>query len=181
MSRFKQGETSDAVKEKKLMITQSIIRKAKILDKIKSHSDIPSTLICGASGFSQASINKWSDESFGVVSYSYNSARAKHNADALSELLDSIDGANNRLKHARKKVQSISVSDKTKPSRVSVDEVHRLREENEELKVALAEIYRAYMQLLDSCREDEQIDKAYRKLILEQARILGANRVAEVE
>ncbi len=178
MSLFKKGETSDAVKAKKLIITQSIISKAELLDKINSHSDIPSTLTCGFSGFSLASINKWNDASLKVISCSYNTAKAEHNIDAQSQLSDSIVNVNRRLKGTE---QSISTSDKMKPSRMSVDAVDELRKDNEGLKVALAEVYRAYMQLLDSFREDEEIDKAYRKLILEQARILGANRITEVK
>ena len=62
-------------------------------------------------------------------------------------------------------------------ARISQNEVNKLKVENEELRVALAEVYRAYMSLLDQCREDKEIDAAYRKLILSQAQILGRNRL----
>lgn len=178
MAKFKKGQTSPAVKEKKNKISSSIIRKSEILNNIENVEDIPPSLTQSASGLSQANIHKWSDPSIGVFSYSYNTARAEHNSQALKNLLKSIEEVNVRLKKSKSNKQTTA---KQKPSNLSSESIQKIREENKHLKSALAEVYRAYMQLLDCCREDEQIDRAYRKLILDQARILGDNRLASIK
>ncbi|MGF1862961.1 hypothetical protein [Photobacterium profundum] len=172
MSKFKQGETSQQVIDKKNSITKSIKNKTKIIDKIKCYEDIPSSLEIKKNTISQTSVHKWSDSNLDVIYYSYNSAHAKHNTTFLEELITSIDNANKRLTNLSK-----PVNNGKSLSRLSHNEVNQLKNENEELRVALAEVYRAYMQLLDECREDRKIDAAYRKLILAQAEILGRDRV----
>tara|TARA_B100001063_G_C16752794_1_gene551235 strand:+ start:68 stop:382 length:315 start_codon:yes stop_codon:yes gene_type:complete len=102
----------------------------------------------------------------------------EHNALALRELSVAIEDLNVRLKKSEaNKNKNVA----TKKTRLTTHDINELKRENEDLKSALAEVYRAYMQLLDNCREDEQIDKAYRKLILDQARILGNNRLALIK
>ena len=102
----------------------------------------------------------------------------EHNALALRALLVAIEDLNVRLKKSEANKNNNFA---TKKSRLTTQDFNELKRENEDLKSALAEVYRAYMQLLDNCREDEQIDKAYRKLILDQARILGNNRLALIK
>ncbi|MGK0272340.1 MAG: hypothetical protein ACI88H_003011 [Cocleimonas sp.] len=178
MSKFKQGETSRLVIDKKNAITKSIICKSKLIDKINSYEDIPSSLEMKKNTISQISVHKWNDIELDLICYSRNSAHANHNEKVLNALIDSIKNANKRLMNLPK---STNKNMSCPITRLSQNEVNQLKNENEELRVALAEVYRAYMQLLDECREDRQIDAAYRKLILAQAQILGRNRVWGVQ
>lgn len=174
MSKFKLGETSKNVIDKKNAITKSILRKSEFIDKIMTFKDIPSTLEIKKGTISQASVHKWSDGELRIISYSRNSAHAEHNTHAIITLIESIKSANTRLTNASNSGQK---TDGNSTTRLSNNEVNKLQKENDELKIALAEVYRAYMQIIDSCREDKQIDNAYRKLLLSQARILGKNRL----
>lgn len=175
MSQFKPGETSQEVTDKKNSITKSILKKAKLIDKIDSPDDIPESLeICGHA-ISQDATHKWSDESLGIIAYSRNTAHSKHNSSAFKLLLQSIDKANKRLSSRKKS------SSKSNKDRLTDNITNQIRKENEELRIALAEVYRAYMQLVDNYREDRQVDESIRKLILNQAHILGQHRVWEVK
>ncbi|MGK0271347.1 MAG: hypothetical protein ACI88H_002005 [Cocleimonas sp.] len=178
MSKFKQGETSSAIINKKNAITTSIKRKSKLIDKIECHEDIPNSLEIKKHFISQAAIHKWSDRNLEIIGYSRNAGHAKHNTQVLNALIESIKGANERLTPVPGPVNKDNGKSAT---RLSQNEVAQLKNENEDLRAALAEVYRAYMQLLDECREDKQIDAAYRKLILTQAQVLGRNRVWEVK
>lgn len=178
MSKFKRGETSKTVIDKKNAITKSILRKAELINKVMTYNDIPSSLEIKKGAISQTSVHKWSDDELKIISYSRNSAHAEHNTHAIITLIESINNANTRLTNAPESGQK---NDGKSITRLSENEINKLQKENDELKIALAEVYRAYMQLVDSCREDKQIDNAYRKLLLSQARILGKNRLWGVE
>ncbi|EMX3968987.1 hypothetical protein KWF52_05725 [Acinetobacter pittii] len=174
MSKFKKGETSKSVIDKKIEISSSIKRKTELINKIECFEDIPSSLEIKNNTISQTSVHKWNDSEHNIISYSYNTAHAAHNLKYLNDLIDSIKNANHRLS----KLSESERKDKgNSTTRISQKEVNKLKIENEELRVALAEVYRAYMSLLDQCREDKEIDAAYRKLILSQAQILGRNRL----
>ncbi|GAB3535074.1 hypothetical protein [Photobacterium alginatilyticum] len=174
MPKFMQGETSSMVIDRKNAITKSIRLKSELIDKIECSEDIPSSLEMKKNSISQTSVHKWNDSKLGVIAYSRNSAHADHNIKVLRTLIESINNANKKLLKTLKPEKKYGGESAT---RLSQNEVNNLKEENEELRVALAEVYRAYMQLLDEHREDRQIDTAYRKLILAQAKILGRNRV----
>jgi hypothetical protein len=178
VAKFQKGQTSQSVILKKKMITESMIRKSEILNSIKHYDEIPDSLTTSKSTITKTMVNKWHDDSLGVIRYSYNSSMTEHNALALRELSVAIEDLNLRLKKSEaNKNKNVA----TKKTRLTTHDINELKRENEDLKSALAEVYRAYMQLLDNCREDEQIDKAYRKLILDQARILGNNRLALIK
>jgi hypothetical protein len=178
MAKFKKGETSQSVLYRKGIITQSMIAKSELIHKIHFYSDIPSSLEMKKNIISETSVHQWEDSKLGIIKYSWNTAHKEHNSIELAILVESINKANKRLL-----ANSQSVNDNSNPlkSRLTVDEINKIKEENEELRVALAEVYRAYMQLLDEWREDKQVDAAYRKLIIEQANILGKNRAWEVK
>lgn len=178
MAKFKKGETSQSVLHRKGIITQSMIAKSELINKIHFYSDIPSSLEMKKNNISETSVHQWEDSKLGIIKYSWNTAHKEHNSIELANLVESINKANKRLL-----TNSQSVNDNSNPlkSRLTVDEINKIKEENEELRVALAEVYRAYMQLLDEWREDKQVDAAYRKLIIEQANILGKNRAWEVK
>ncbi len=175
MPKYEPGQTSEAVKNKKNAITKSIERKAELINSINSIDDIFTSLNIKGDSIAEASVHKWSDDDLGIISYSWNTAHAEHNAKALKALQKAIKNANNKLAdseiHGNKSSKNTSTDNTT----------NNLREENEELKNALAEVYRAYMHLVESYREDQVIDDAIRNLIIEQAQILGKKRVWEVK
>ncbi len=175
MPKYKPGETSKAVINKRKLITKSIDKKSELINSINSREDVFISLAIKGDFISEASVHKWSDDDLGIISYSWNTAHAEHNSKSLNLLKKSIENANSRLAvnktHRNKNSQKIS-NDKN---------IARLRVENEELKKALAEVYRAYMHLVEFYREDQVINDAIRKLILEQARILGKQRIGEVK
>ena len=156
MSKFKTGETSKNVLDKKNKITKSILLKAKILDQIDIIDDIPTSLMIKGRKISEVAIHKWHDEELNICAYSRNTA---------------INNANQRIINSDTSSREYKFS-----SNASYDSLTDLREENEMLRSALAEVYRAYMQLIEKNREDKHIDEAYRTMILDQSRILGRHR-----
>lgn len=174
MAKFKPGETSKSVLDRKERITKSIFLKSKALDKISSYADIPKSLKLKSNSISEIAVHVWSDTRIGLYPYSRNSAHTPHNKEALRTLLTSITNANLRLSASESKNNTTTHTE----SSTALDvEIRNLRRENESLKDSLAEVYRAYMQLVAQHREDEQIDKSYRDLVLEQAKTLGKNRL----
>jgi len=166
VSKFKTGETSKNVLDKKNKITKSILLKAKILDQIDIIDDIPTSLMIKGRKISEVAIHKWHDEELNICAYSRNTAYADHNANALKTLL-----SDQRIINSDTSSREYKFS-----SNASYDSLTDLREENEMLRSALAEVYRAYMQLIEKNREDKHIDEAYRTMILDQSRILGRHR-----
>lgn len=175
MPKYKLGETSEAVKNRKNAITNSIEKKAKLINSINSVEDIFTSLNIKGNFIAEASVHKWSDDDFGIISYSWNTAHAEHNAPPLKMLQKAIKNANKKL------ADSESHGNKSSIYKSNDKASNILRKENEELKKALAEVYRAYMHLVESYREDLVIDDAIRNLIREQAQILGKQRVGEVK
>jgi hypothetical protein len=175
MSQYKPGETSGAVIKKKNAITTSILKKATLIDSIKSIDDIYPTLNIKGSSISEASILEWIDDDLGIIKCSWNTARAEHNAEAHALLLKALINVNKRLATNQKEDSN------NRPHKSDDKASIQLRKENEDLKRALAEVYRAYMQLVERFREDQEINEAIRQLILDQAQILGQQRVWEVK
>jgi hypothetical protein len=172
MPKFKRGETSKSILDKKHAITKSILQKAEILSRISSYEDIPRSLELKRQTISERAVHRWRDDDLGIIAYSRNTAYAKHNARALKSLHSAIDKANKAIE------QSALRNEKSNRPLTSRDiRISELRSENEMLRSALAEVYRAYMQLLDKDREDRQIDDAYRQMILDQTRALGRHRL----
>lgn len=177
MSKFKPGETSSEVLDKKNAITLSIQLKSKLLDTFNCREDIPTSLEMKRDSISEGAVHKWCDKELGIISYSRNSAHTAHNKEVLKTLLNSINKANIRFDDSK-----INTGDV--PEAHAIQEhstVAELRIENETLRSALAEVYRAYMQIVDNFREDKQVDEAMRKLILNQTNILGKNRLQSVK
>jgi len=179
MSKYKPGETSDEVIKKKTDITDSIVRKSILLDAINSSEDIPATLEIRSNSISEGAVHKWCDDELGIISYARNSAHTIHNEKALKNLLDSIANANARL--SQENIEENVIDEATLSNTHGDPLVAELRRENEMLRKALAEVYRAYMQIMDNYREDEVVDDAMRNLIKDQAIILGRGRVWRVK
>jgi hypothetical protein len=176
MPRFKPGQTSSGVRKRQNDITRSMLAKADLINLIQSINDVPSSLDLKGNYISEESVYKWSDESLdNLRSFSRNTAYAEHNAHALKVLIKSVKRANSKI--------AIKQNSKTSNYRSNNedDALSQIRKENENLKNALAEVYRAYLQIIDKYREDRQVDESIRSLILEQARILGKKRLWEVQ
>jgi len=175
MSQYKRGETSEQVINKKNAITKSILKKAELIDAITSIDDVYTTLNIKGGSISESAVHKWRDDELGIISYSWNTAHAKHNTKPRNKLIKAIENTNKRL------AGSQNESNKRRQDESTDGTTIQLRKENEELKNSLAEVYRAYMRLVERYREDQVIDDAIRKLILDQARILGNQRIWEVK
>ena len=175
MSKYKPGETSEAVTNRKNAITISIAKKCELINSISYPDDIYASLNIRGIYISEAAVHKWVDDEKGIISYSWNTARAEHNAKSLKLLKNAIKNANERL--AGFKNERYEKPDNKAETNATI----QLKKENSELKIALAEVYRSYMQLVERFREDQLIDNAIRTLVLDQARILGKHRVREVE
>jgi hypothetical protein len=173
MPKFKPGETSVEGQRKKEANTRSILLKADLLKKIKGHEDIPESLKINGVTIPEYAVHKWHDEKLGIISCAWNTAHSEGNKKALNKLLKSIAAVNKRLIASTKNSESQHKKSSYNPK----DPINVLKKQNSELKSALAEVYRAYIQLIDKYREDEQIDESYRKLILDQSRILGRHRM----
>lgn len=178
MAKYKPGQTSESVKNNKEAITQSLKNKAKLIKKIYSHNDIYQSLEMKGETISEAAIYSWEDKSLGLIKCSRNTAHATHNKDALKDLLTAVYQVNSRLSKG-----NTGKEEKTKSSnaRLTQEAVDKLKEENEELRSALAEVYRAYIQALEYMREDCEVDDALRRLLLNQASVLGRERVWEIK
>ena len=70
MSKFKKGETSKPVIDKKIEISSSIKRKTELINKIECFEDIPSSLEMKKNTISQTSVHKWDDSDLNIISYS---------------------------------------------------------------------------------------------------------------
>lgn len=174
MSKYKLGETSKEITNKKISITNSLKKKAELINSINSVEDIFTSLSIKGDSIAEASVHKWSDNDLAVISCSWNTAHAEHNTKPLKALKKAIKNANKRLTDTENHGK--------RPQNTSSDKAtNKLRKENEELKKSLGEVYRAYMHLVERYREDQVIDSAIRELILEQARMLGKQRVEEVK
>lgn len=165
MSKYNAGETSSEVREKQKSINKSILKKCKLIKKIKTYEDIPPSLVIKKNYISESAVHKWSDEKLGVISYAWNTAHTEYNHVALDALLDAINTANKELS------KGLSTTDSVEDPGVEINQ----------LRTALAEVYRAYMQLIDFCKEDKEIDESLRNLIKNQAKVLGKQRIWSVK
>lgn len=178
MAKYERGQTSDEVIRIKNEITDSLQKKADLIKDIYGYDDIHPGIEMKKATISEGAVYRWEDKALGLKKCSYNTAHNDHNKGALTSLLSAINQANLRL--------STSYTDNNdlpsqSNSRLSQDAVDKLKEENEELRSALAEVYRAYIQALEYMREDCEVDKALRGLLINQAAVLGKERVWEVK
>jgi len=178
MAKYERGQTSDEVIRIKNEITDSLQKKADLIEGIYGYDDIHPSLEMKGATISEAAVYRWEDKDLGLKKCSYNTAHNDHNKDVLTRLLKAINEANSRLTTSPPENKALSNQPKT---RLSQDAVDKLKEENEELRSALAEVYRAYIQALEYMREDCEVDDALRRLLLNQAAVLGKERVWEVK
>ena len=108
----------------------------------------------------------------------WNTAHEAHNAQVLKALLEAIDLANLNLNNEQSSKQ---VSTKTGSSYISKEDLHLLMLENEELRNALAEVYRAYIQILENIKEDKAVNEVLQSLLRNQALILGKQRIWQLK
>ena len=178
MPKFIAGETSKAVLAEKEAKTESLSKKANLIRKISSKNDIYSSLIVKRKTISLSSVLQWEDHELGVIKCVWNTAHEAHNAQALKALLEAIDLANLNLNNEQSGKQ---VSTKTGSSSISKEDLNLLMQENEELRNALAEVYRAYIQTLENLKEDKTVNEVLHSLLRNQALILGKQRIWQLK
>ena len=178
MSRFKAGETSKGVLAKKAAITESLYKKAKLIKAIKKKDGIYPTLVVKRNSIALMNALNWKDDELGVISCFYNTAHQKHNKLALQALLDAIEIANNNLEN---ELPGEKDSTNEKSALFSQEDVKLLISENDELRNALAEVYRAYIQTLDNIKEDTVVNEVLQSLLRNQALVLGNQRIWKIK
>lgn len=180
MPKFITGETSKAVLAEKEAKTESLSKKANLIRKIGSKDDIYPSLVVKRKTISLSSVLQWEDHELGVIKCVWNTAHEAHNAQVLKALLEAIDLANLNLNNEQSDKQ---ISTKTSTSSISIskEDLNLLMLENEELRNALAEVYRAYLQILENIKEDKSVSEVLQLLLKNQAFILGKQRVWQVK
>ena len=178
MPKFITGETSKAVLAEKEAKTESLSKKANLIRKISSKNDIYPSLVVKRKTISLSSVLQWEDHELGVIKCVWNTAHEAHNAQVLKALLEAIDLANLNLNNEQSGKQ---VSTKTGSSSISKEDLNLLMLENEELRNALAEVYRAYIQTLENIKEDKTVNEVLQSLLRNQALILGKQRIWQLK
>ena len=178
MPKFITGETSKAVLAEKEAKTASLLKKANLIRKISSKDDIYPSLVVKRKTISLSSVLQWEDHELGVIKCVWNTAHEAHNAQVLKALLEAIDLANLNLINEQSGKQ---VSTKTGSSSISKEDLNLLMLENEELRNALAEVYRAYIQTLENIKEDKTVNEVLQSLLRNQALILGKQRIWQLK
>ena len=172
------GETSKAVLAEKEAKTESLSKKANLIRKISSKDDLYPSLVIKRKTISLSSVLQWEDHELGVIKCVWNTAHEAHNAQVLKALLEAIDLANLNLNNEQSGEQ---VSTKTSSSSISKEDLNLLIQENEELRNALAEVYRAYIQTLENIKEDKTVNEVLQSLLRNQALILGKQRIWQLK
>ncbi|MEK5753450.1 hypothetical protein V3519_15965, partial [Acinetobacter variabilis] len=162
MPKFITGETSKAVLAEKEAKTESLLKKANLIRKISKKDDIYPSLVVKRKTISLSSVLQWEDHELGVIKCVWNTAHEAHNAQVLKALLEAIDLANLNLNNEQSGKQ---VSTKTGSSYISKEDLNLLMLENEELRNALAEVYRAYIQILENIKEDKTVNEVLQSLL----------------
>ncbi|PVZ86471.1 hypothetical protein C9426_15160 [Serratia sp. S1B] len=178
MPKFIAGETSKAVLAEKEAKTESLSKKANLIRKISSKDDLYPSLVVKRKTISLSSVLQWEDHELGVIKCVWNTAHEAHNAQVLKALLEAIDLANLNLNNEQPGEQ---VSTKTGSSSISKEDLNLLMQENEELRNALAEVYRAYIQTLENIKEDKTVNEVLQSLLRNQALILGKQRIWQLK
>ena len=178
MPKFIAGETSKAVLAEKKAKTESLSKKANLIRNISSNNDIYPSLVVKRKTISLSSVLQWEDHELGVIKCVWNTAHEAHNAQVLKALLEAIDLANLNLNNEQSGKQ---VSTKTGSSSISKEDLNLLMLENEELRNALAEVYRAYIQTLENIKEDKTVNEVLQSLLRNQALILGKHRILQLK
>ncbi|WP_446890233.1 hypothetical protein [Acinetobacter lwoffii] len=178
MPKFITGETSKAVLAEKEAKTESLLKKANLIRKISKKDDIYPSLVVKRKTISLSSVLQWEDHELGVIKCVWNTAHEAHNAQVLKALLEAIDLANLNLNNEQSGKQ---VSTKTGSSYISKEDLNLLMLENEELRNALAEVYRAYIQILENIKEDKTVNEVLQSLLRNQALILGKQRIWQLK
>ena len=178
MPKFITGETSKAVLAEKEAKTESLLKKANLIRKISKKDDIYPSLVVKRKTISLSSVLQWEDHGLGVIKCVWNTAHEAHNAQVLKALLEAIDLANLNLNNEQSGKQ---VSTKTGSSSISKEDLNLLMLENEELRNALAEVYRAYIQTLENIKEDKTVNEVLQSLLRNQALILGKQRIWQLK
>lgn len=178
MPKFITGETSKAVLDEKAAKTESLLKKAYLIKKINRKSDIYPSLIMKRDKLSLSSVLQWEDDELGVIKCVWNTAHEAHNAQALKALREAIDLANLNLNTEQ---SSNQISTKSGSLPYSHEDLNLLILENAELRNALAEVYRAYIQTLENIKEDSAVTDVLQTLLRNQALVLGKQRIWQVK
>ena len=182
MSKYTEGSTSQFVIARKISITNCIKRKTKLIETFCDNHSFPSSLQLSKRKLYLGSVHSWQDEDLDVFSYSRNTANGKHNLKYLEHLqlaiikfnkifgnLDDNDNQVNTLDENSKKVKKSNYITREELEQ----ELKTIKQDNEDLKITVVEIYRAYQQINQLVIKNKLDDLEYQNLLRKQKLFLG--------
>lgn len=178
MSRYSKGETSQAKLQEKQAKTQSLLTKIILIkDAVKEHRRIASLdFLRSKRGVSFKSVLAWADAELNVKSCSYNTSREPYNIEYSDQLFAALEAYN-----------KLSISKTETPSKTGItkrsqnEEIVNLKCQIENLKNALGEVYRAYMQLMSRVDEQTRQDFRYQQVLKSHTKALNKAHLALVK
>ena len=106
MSKYKLGETSAAVTNKKNAITKSILKKAELIDAIISVDDAYTTLNIKGDSISEVAVHKWSDNDLDILGLKHTDDTFNNNfRNSVNSLDNTISVLNTRVRNLEITVQ----------------------------------------------------------------------------
>lgn len=178
MAKYSKGETSQAKLEEKQAKTQSLLNKTLlILDAVKERQSIPSLdSLKGKHGIPFKSALAWADPELNISSCSYNTSREPYNIEYSKKLAVALESYNNFLQSSTAKPIT-----ERQTKRSQTDLIVDLKGQVEYLQNAVAEIYRAYMQLMARMDEHTRQDIRYQQVIKNHTRAVNKARLTLVK
>ncbi|RTR54481.1 hypothetical protein [Pseudomonas aeruginosa] len=171
MSKFRKGETSAAKLNEKEEKTKGLLLKMEKLKAAVSQGiKIPSLdKLRSTHGISFKALLAWTDHEAGLNSCSFNTSQSTHNIKISNKLKEILHLYNNNESKIARNMPSTGASIKNS----SKKEARTLREENTMLRNSLAEVYRAYEQLLARVDESTKRDIRYQQALKAHTQALG--------
>ena len=178
MSRYSKGQTSEAKTHEKEQKSQSLLTKVLLIKKANADSQKITSLDALASGrgVSFKAALGWADEALNIAPCAYNTSQKPYNIELSNSLKIELQIYNSTTK-AR-----AAASEKRPATSVSVHQkLADMSQECEHLKNAVAEIYRAYMQLQARVDDKTRQDIRYQQVLKDHARALGKAKLIVVK
>lgn len=170
MSRYNKGQTSAAKTEEKNSKTNSLLSKILAIQHANKNNTRIESLdrLAGKRGIAFKSALSWTDESLKLISCAYNTSQQSYNKEYSDQLKSELDIYNTPTRsNPIRPNNAISARPPQK------QELEDLKAECEHLKNALAEIYRAYMQLSARVDIKTREDLRYQQVLKNHARAVG--------
>jgi len=170
MTRYSKGQTSEAKAKEKEEKSQSLLTKVLLIKGANAANKRIDSLdaLSSGRGVSFKAALSWTDQALNVVPCAYNTSQKPYNIELSNNLKVELVAYNSRLSPAHATASPPPIKKSSDKEKL----VH-LALECEHLKNAVAEIYRAYMQLLARVDEKARQDIRYQQVLKSHARAMG--------